>query len=224
MQIDWTEMWLNKKSGFTLIEVIIAITVFSIGVLSVLNLIMYNLSTIDKVQTKITATILAKEWLELAYNIRDTNIQKWFARDCLLLPEWEINIDIEADSETTDVCAVHFASGEENTVYQFWFSPEQYYFYNSSVGSWFDELFEKNKLYYYTGEIWEHIMFWYGYGQDEWTWAEIPYARYISFDLVKDGPQNVLPQDKILKVESHVLYRKWWYQWEIVLESFMGNF
>ncbi|NCO97731.1 hypothetical protein GW864_00915 [bacterium] len=42
-------------------EVIIAITVFSIGVLAVLNLIMKNLSTIDKVQTKITATILAKE-------------------------------------------------------------------------------------------------------------------------------------------------------------------
>jgi prepilin-type N-terminal cleavage/methylation domain-containing protein len=51
----------HKKPGFTLIEVIIAITVFSIGVLAVLNLIMYNLSTIDKVQTKITATILAKE-------------------------------------------------------------------------------------------------------------------------------------------------------------------
>jgi len=50
-----------KKPGFTLIEVIIAITVFSIGVLAVLNLIMYNLSTIDKVQTKITATMLAKE-------------------------------------------------------------------------------------------------------------------------------------------------------------------
>lgn len=222
MQIDWTEMWI-KKSGFTLIEVIIAITVFSVGVLTVLNLIMYNLSTIDKVQTKITATILAKEWLELAYNIRDTNIQKWFARDCLLKPASEINVNEDAETETEDVCAMHFASGDENTVYQFGFSTGQYYFYDSSIWSGFDELFEANRVYYYTGEIRGHTMFWYGYAQNGWTWMEIPYARYIRFKAVKDG-ENILPTDKILKVESHALYRKWWYQWEIVLESFMGNF
>lgn len=217
-------MWI-KKNGFTLIEVIIAITVFSIGVLTVLNLIVYNLSTIDKVQTKITATILAKEWLELAYNIRDTNIQKWFARDCLLKPMADINV-AEVGADTEDVCISHFASGDENEVYQFGFSTEQYYFYDSTTSeSWaFDELFEKNRLYYYTGEVGGQTMFWYGYGQNEWTWTEVPYARYITFEAVKDGLQNVLPQDKILKVESHVLYRKWSYRWDMVLESFMGNF
>lgn len=216
--------WRRGRHGFTLIEVIIAITVFSIGVLAVLNLIMKNLSTIDKVQTKITATILAKEWLELAYNIRDTNIQKWFARDCLLKPMIDINV-AEIGAYTEDVCLSHFASGEANTVYQFGFSTWNYYFYTSSTTeSWaFDELFAANRLYYYTGEIWWHAMFWYGYTQDEWTWAEIPFARYIIFKAVKDG-DNVLPMDKILKAESHVLYRKWSYRWDIVLESLIGNF
>lgn len=69
-------MNLMNKKAFTLIEVLIAITVFSVGVLAVLNLIMNNLSTLDKVQTKITATLLAKEGIELAYNIRDSNLQK----------------------------------------------------------------------------------------------------------------------------------------------------
>jgi Tfp pilus assembly protein PilV len=39
----------------------IAITVFSIGVLAILNLVMRNLDTIDKVQLRTSATLLAKE-------------------------------------------------------------------------------------------------------------------------------------------------------------------
>ncbi|MBU0627014.1 hypothetical protein KKG31_06595 [Patescibacteria group bacterium] len=54
----------------------IAITVFSIGVLAILNLVMRNLDTIDKVQTKVSATLLAKEGIEIAYNIRNSNNQK----------------------------------------------------------------------------------------------------------------------------------------------------
>lgn len=65
-----------KKSGFTFIEVLIAIAVFSIGVLAVLSLVMRNLDTIDKVQTKISSTLLAKEGIEIAYNIRNSNNQK----------------------------------------------------------------------------------------------------------------------------------------------------
>lgn len=202
----------------------LAITVFSIGVLAVLNLIMYNLSTIDKVQTKIAATMLAKEWLELAYNIRDTNIQKWFAWDCLLKPAEEINV-AGIGSDTEDVCAAHFASGDAGTTYQFGFSPEAYYFYHrTTTESWsFDELFEKNKIYYYTGIIAGHPIFWYGYEQDKMTWSETPFARYITFEAVKDGTAT-LPTDAFLKVESHVLYKKWSYQWDLVLESFIGNF
>jgi hypothetical protein len=33
-----------------------------------------------------------------------------------------------------------------------------------------------------------------------------------------------LPVDKILKVESHVLYKKWWNTWEVVFESFIWNY
>ena len=52
---------MKKKSAFTLIEVIIAITVFAIGVLAVLRLIVQNLVTLDNTQMRTTATFLAKE-------------------------------------------------------------------------------------------------------------------------------------------------------------------
>ena len=52
---------MHKKSAFTLIEVIIAITVFAVGVLAVLRLITQNLVTLDKTEARTTATFLAKE-------------------------------------------------------------------------------------------------------------------------------------------------------------------
>ena len=52
---------MKKKSAFTFIEVIIAIAVFAVGVLSVLRLITQNLALLDTTQIRTTATFLAKE-------------------------------------------------------------------------------------------------------------------------------------------------------------------
>ena len=52
---------MKKKSAFTFIEVIIAITVFAIGILAVLRLITQNLVSLDITQSRMTATFLAKE-------------------------------------------------------------------------------------------------------------------------------------------------------------------
>jgi len=52
---------MHKKSAFTFIEVIIAITVFAVGVLAVLRLITQNLVTLDVTEARTTATFLAKE-------------------------------------------------------------------------------------------------------------------------------------------------------------------
>ena len=52
---------MKKRSGFTFIEVMIAIIVFAIGVLAVLRLITQNLVTLDITQSRTTATFLAKE-------------------------------------------------------------------------------------------------------------------------------------------------------------------
>jgi len=67
---------MKKKSAFTFIEVIIAITVFAIGVLAVLRLITQTLVTLDITQSGTTAAFLAKEGMELVYNMRDSNIAK----------------------------------------------------------------------------------------------------------------------------------------------------
>jgi hypothetical protein len=36
--------------------------------------------------------------------------------------------------------------------------------------------------------------------------------------------KEVLPKDKILKLESHVIWQQWSSTWEVVLESFIWNY
>ena len=54
-------------------------------------------------------------------------------------------------------------------------------------------------------------------------WRKTWFARYLLITwVVADG--GTLPKDKILKVESHVLYQRWATTWEKVIETFIGNY
>lgn len=62
-----------RNSGFTLVEVMVAVAVLSIGLIGAANLITYNISNSAKAINKTIATNLAQEGIELVRNIRDTN-------------------------------------------------------------------------------------------------------------------------------------------------------
>ena len=61
------------RFGFTFIEVLMVIAVFSIGVLAVLKMITYNIAAADTIRLKTTASFLANESMSLAFNMRDSN-------------------------------------------------------------------------------------------------------------------------------------------------------
>jgi len=67
---------MKKLSAFTFIEIMIAIVIFSVWILAVLNLVTNNLKSMDQNDLKLQATLLAKEWIELVYNLRDSNLKK----------------------------------------------------------------------------------------------------------------------------------------------------
>ncbi len=212
---------MKRKSAFTFIEVMIAITVFAIGVLAVLRLITQNLVTLDTTQSRTTATFLAKEWMELVYNMRDSNIAKWLPWDCLLLDTFATGDRWMLENPDT-ACNWHFSSWID-TVLQISFSPE-WYSYATFVPLMtdFTQRWNTNILYYTTWMIWWRELFWY-------TSRSIPskdpsiFARYILFTGVREW-ENILPRESILKVESHVLYNKWSKTWEVVLESFIWKY
>ena len=213
---------MKRKSAFTFIEVIVAITVFAIGVLAVLRLITQNLVTLDTTQSRTTATFLAKEWMELIYNMRDSNIAKWLPRDCVLVSDL-----LTGDRGTVapeNVCAWYFSSWiQDRQILQISFDPEWYtYSLPVKAAKDFTELRSGNRLYSTTWDIAWHHIFRYSSRPVEGIEPTV-FSRYILFTGVREW-DKILPRDSILKIESHVLYNKWTKTWEVILESFIWNY
>ena len=58
-----------------------------------------------------------------------------------------------------------------------------------------------------------------GWTEEEKTW----FARYLKIDSGDVwGGGNI--DDNLLKVESHVLYKRWSLTWDKVMETFIGNY
>ncbi len=197
---------------FTLIEVMIAIGVFSIWILAVLQMIIKNLSVVDSIKLRSSATILAKEGIELAYNIRDANLDKWLNWDCLL------SNDIYSSSQESLNTEQNICNNSLSGVIQLSFSPQQY-IYSKIVSLHHDFLqdFDENQLYASSGNFYSNDIQALEHPEKSF------YSRYLIFKPVIEN-HKILSGDKIRKIESHVLIRKWWYTGEVVLESLLWNY
>ncbi|MFZ2150826.1 MAG: prepilin-type N-terminal cleavage/methylation domain-containing protein [Candidatus Absconditicoccaceae bacterium] len=199
-----------KSKGFTLIEIIIVIAVFSIGIMAVFYLVTNNLERLDETKTRNLATFLAKEGIELTFNIRDANLIKELERDCVFTEKY-------INSIPPNFCDGYFASGLQGKYIQISFNPNEY-----SKLIWTGlNTFENNRLYYHSGNIEGNNIFWYDHNSN--NGEKTIFSRYIVFTGVKENG-NILPTDKILKIESHVLFSKGSKTGEVILESFIGNY
>lgn len=61
------------KKGFTLLEVIVAIFIITVGIIGVLSLVTYTISSAKVSSQKLVAAYLAQEGIEIVRNIRDGN-------------------------------------------------------------------------------------------------------------------------------------------------------
>ncbi len=66
-----------KKKWFTLAEVLIVCTVFAVMVVWMILAINRAFVFMDNIKLQVIATNLAREWVEMMYNIRDTNWRKF---------------------------------------------------------------------------------------------------------------------------------------------------
>jgi len=221
---------MKKKYAFTLIEILVAILVFSIWILAVLRVIMWNISVMDYTNRKLQSTVLAKEWIELLYNVRDSNLEKNLSWNCVMNPviytlstgELSYLINHAGSDFESVICSDHFGGSK---LLQLSFNKDFYIIQNTTAKiSDFDILFEQNKLCLYKDTT--KKMSWYAYCKDEIWWEETFFARYLSFVWVEtsEGLLNILPENKILKVESHVLFKKWDSTGDVVFESFIWNY
>lgn len=71
------------RKWFTLVELLIAIIIFGIGVVAIMETVIQNIRQAQQVKEMMTMTMLAKEWVELVYNRKDTNSLRGLDWDCI---------------------------------------------------------------------------------------------------------------------------------------------
>ena len=72
-------------SGFTLIELIIGMTIFSIGLAGVYALLQTTMSTVRYSRDEIVVSGLLREQIDLVMSIRDTNLRNYIPWDSVLI-------------------------------------------------------------------------------------------------------------------------------------------
>ena len=201
---------MKRIKAFTLIETIFTIVIFCVGILTVLFWLSQTLRNKDYANTQIKSAFFAREGIELMFNLRDANYHKKLPWNCIFKPVSSLS---KYDEEDNPFCDDYFKKWTVLKI-SIW-SWNNYV----DVKKWnpindFGTAFEEYQIYYHT---WTTNWFVYNYKNDgEPTW----FARYIVIDTVT----WVNKDDKLLKIESHVLYQRWALTWEKVMETFIGNY
>ncbi len=199
--------------SFSLIEILIVISVFSVWIITILKALLSNLFLMDELKLKTQWIILAKEWIDIIYNIKDSNKKKWLERNCILNVKWLSN-----NIYKSNICSDHFTTNKK-FVYNVWISTGNYINIKKNIYSDnFYKNFENNVLSYIQYS-WLNIIWIYNNKNINNT----NFARYIIFSPIIES-WYIINTWKIVKITSIVLIKKWAYTWKVEIESFIWNY
>lgn len=206
MNKNTTKNYVLKKA-FTVVELVIALIIFWSWLLVILVILNKNVLISKQIELRSNATFLAKEWIEIVFNKRDSNNIKYQPWNYI---DWDLTNSITTDE-------TYF---EKSKNYKVWTS----FSWNKNYMEEFCNI-QDAKLYLKTWEIlnWsnEVVYSWFYYNYD--TGNETWFTRYVNFTWVYLEPEwNSLNQD-VMKLNSIVKYNWWWISWWVVLESFITN-
>lgn len=207
-------MVLHKRlKAITLIEVLITIAVFSVGILSISYLIINNIWLSERTRLKTTATMLAKEGIELTYNRRDTNIKRWWLWNCLSLKQGSYAGECETFFHDPSKL-----SGKTDWVLQV--DENAWYQFNLKWSN-----LDNDKLYPAKSDNGSYGILRSRWARNNIIWQTVsPYRRTISFSPVILWPEwGATHPDKLLRVTSTVAYKKSSHSWSVTLQSFIWD-
>jgi len=195
------------KKAFTLIELIIAIIIFWVGLLAILVVLNKNVTLAKNLELKTQATLLAKEGIELVYNLRDSNNIKYLPWNYLTWSPEQIKTNSYAKFQTGKM-----------------YIPIILLTWNKIVLRQISDP-KSARLFLQTGnflnQAWETIYSWFFYNY--FTWEKTPFYRYVMFSWFYLQPENSTKPDKILKLVSKVWYIHWSLTGEVVFESVIAD-
>lgn len=208
MQNKTNHMSITRLRWMTIFEVMIAIILFWTGILVILSMITKNISWVQEIKQRDTAALLAREGLELAYNLRDSNVDRGIVRNCA-----------EFSSGALDNCANYFHQWTGvQTLYTIDLTIDGRYEVNLLASTW------STWLYLHTWLIEQQdgtdilTGFWYSHTSTGGT--QSAFRRYILF---KPMPLYPAQTWDILYIASYVEYVLWNVTKSVVLESLIGS-
>ena len=204
---------MKKFKAFTLIETLIVIVVFCVGILTVLIGLSQTLRNKEYANTQIQSAFFAREWIELIFNLRDANYHKELPWNCIpqlwIGPDW-----CTENIEPSKVLKIDIWNGNDYINVKASSSSD---IWDLSEDENFDKIFKDYQIYKHVDNdsfVYNHI---------EEDWEETWFARYLEIKVV-DSKDWKLDPDKLLKIESHVLYKRWILKGEKVMETFIWNY
>ncbi len=195
-----------RQKGFTMIEILVVIVVFGVGILAILTMLTNSIGYFDTVNMQTRATMLAKEALDLAYSHRDSNLEQGYPRNYVGYDETNNKEIVRAPWEVWEV-------------YKLGFSKEGYYLLEKSEKkSDFSSNFDAFRVVLEKGD--RNLPSYYRYLEEKDASTDVSkgFARRIEFSKVKWE----FPENKLLKISSHALYQRGSTTGEVVLEGFIG--
>ena len=218
---------MRKLKAFTLIETLIVIIIFSVGILAVLHWLTQTLRNKNYADIQIKSAFFAREWIELIFNLRDANYHKELPWNCIFEYEespGDIKLDENDQEENNPFCKWYFWSGNNNILkIWMWNGSEYIRIETGNLDDDFDKNFSGYQIYFHTWNALNNSTgYLYNHNEDEWDWTR--FARYLLITWVVDEDGNAVDRDKLLKIESHVLYKKWYLTGEKIMETFMWNY
>jgi len=201
-----------RKKAFTLIEILIVIVIFWVGILAILSIMANSVKNFDTINMQTRATLLAKEGIDLAFHHRDSNLEQGYPRDYYTRTgnnDWGNEEFLWTGWNTTFKIGLS-VDGKKNPYY----------------------LLEKIAIWEYTADTFDEYFKTFALELTKleptkdntptpYTYkatTETPnkgYARRIEF--VPPTIENL----GLLKVSSHVIYKRWSFTGEVVLESLL---
>lgn len=182
---------------------LVVIFVLWVGILSITVLITRNLSLVKNIHTQTTATILAREGIEMVYNVRDTNNILWYERNCAQRATQE---EISNLTEDEDICQKYMRIWDEQSyrfIIEWGIGTQSQIALFPITGDDFITLFNNSKLYL-TGTSTPINITWYTH-----IWyGDTMFARYIEFTGMESLPSSTpITNNDIHHLTSKVLYK-----------------
>ena len=95
-----------STSGFTLIELIIGMTIFSIGLTGIYALLHSTMSRVSYSRDEIVVSGLLREQVDLVMNIRDTNLRNYIPWD---------SVHVDNSSQSLFASGIYLIENDVNT-------------------------------------------------------------------------------------------------------------